>query len=94
VVLYIDRPWHEKPVECGYQRSNDYSAANCTFMVAGSDGFFVKNGSIFLHLDVPGIGAITARTDGEFECRHGDTVFITPDDTKIHRFDDKSVAMA
>lgn len=47
----------------------------------------------FLHLDVPGIGPITARTDGEFECRHGDTVFITPDETKIHRFDDKGIAI-
>ncbi|NTB39142.1 ABC transporter ATP-binding protein, partial [Agrobacterium tumefaciens] len=46
----------------------------------------------FLHLEVNGIGPITARTDGEFECKHGDTVFITPDDTKIHRFDEKGVA--
>ncbi|TRB05231.1 ABC transporter ATP-binding protein, partial [Agrobacterium tumefaciens] len=47
----------------------------------------------FLHLEVSGIGPITARTDGEFECRHGDTVFITPDETKIHRFDEKGVAI-
>jgi multiple sugar transport system ATP-binding protein len=47
----------------------------------------------FLHLDVQGIGPITARTDGEFECRHGDTVFITPDDSKIHRFDEKGKAI-
>ncbi|MGQ3144049.1 MAG: TOBE domain-containing protein, partial [Rhizobium oryzihabitans] len=47
----------------------------------------------FLHLEVDGIGPITARTDGEFECRHGDTVFITPDETKIHRFDDKGIAI-
>ncbi|MCA2376293.1 ABC transporter ATP-binding protein, partial [Agrobacterium genomosp. 3 str. RTP8] len=47
----------------------------------------------FLHLEVSGIGPITARTDGEFECRHGDTVFITPDETKIHRFDDKGGAI-
>ena len=47
----------------------------------------------FLPLDVPGIGPITARTDGEFECKHGDTVFITPDDAKIHRFDDKGIAI-
>ncbi|MDR6591162.1 hypothetical protein J2735_004775, partial [Agrobacterium tumefaciens] len=25
--------------------------------------------------------------------RHGDTVFITPDDTKIHRFDEKGIAI-
>ncbi|TRA98225.1 MULTISPECIES: TOBE domain-containing protein, partial [Rhizobium/Agrobacterium group] len=47
----------------------------------------------FLHLEVSGIGPITARTDGEFECKHGDTVFITPDETKIHRFDEKGVAI-
>ncbi|SDJ90140.1 ABC transporter ATP-binding protein [Agrobacterium fabrum] len=47
----------------------------------------------FLHLEVAGIGPITARTDGEFECKHGDTVFITPDETKIHRFDEKGLAI-
>ena len=47
----------------------------------------------FLHLDVDGIGAITARCDGEFGAYHGDTVYLTPDETKLHRFDDKGLAI-
>ena len=41
----------------------------------------------FLHLQVEGVGAITARADGNFPARHGDTVYLTPDPERIHRFD-------
>ena len=47
----------------------------------------------FVHVDMDGIGQITARIDGEFSIRAGDTVRITPDDGKIHRFDDKGLAL-
>jgi multiple sugar transport system ATP-binding protein len=47
----------------------------------------------FLHLDVEGIGQITARCDGEFGAYHGDTVYMTPDEAKLHRFDDKGLAL-
>jgi len=47
----------------------------------------------FLHIDVDGIGLITARADGEFGARYGDKVFLTPDETKLHRFDDKGIAL-
>ncbi|TCV73474.1 sorbitol ABC transporter ATP-binding protein /mannitol ABC transporter ATP-binding protein [Neorhizobium sp. R1-B] len=47
----------------------------------------------FLHLDVDGIGPITARCDGEFGAYHGDTVYMTPDESKLHRFDDKGLAI-
>jgi multiple sugar transport system ATP-binding protein len=40
----------------------------------------------FLHVDAEGIGKVTARADGEFEAHHGDTVFLTPDPQKLHRF--------
>jgi multiple sugar transport system ATP-binding protein len=40
----------------------------------------------FLHVDAEGIGNVTARADGEFEAHHGDTVFLTPDPQKLHRF--------
>ena len=43
----------------------------------------------FLYVDVDGVGALTARADGEFPARHGDPVWLTPDDGKIHRFDSK-----
>ncbi len=47
----------------------------------------------FLHLDVEGVGQITARCDGEFGAYHGDTVYMTPDEAKLHRFDDKGLAL-
>jgi multiple sugar transport system ATP-binding protein len=47
----------------------------------------------FMHLEIKGIGTLTARAGGEFSCRHGDRVFVTPDESKLHRFDDKGLAM-
>ena len=47
----------------------------------------------FLHAEVDGIGTITARCDGEFGVRHGDRIFLTPDETKLHRFDEKGLAL-
>ncbi|MBX9462484.1 MAG: ABC transporter ATP-binding protein [Aquamicrobium sp.] len=41
----------------------------------------------FLHIQVEGIGQVTARADGEFTVHHGDAVWLTPEPTKIHRFD-------
>lgn len=45
-----------------------------------------------LHINVDGVGAITARADGEFPVRHGDRVSLTPEDDKLHRFDADGVA--
>ena len=47
----------------------------------------------FLHIDVDGIGHLTARTNGEFSVRHGDTVYVTPDAERIYRFDEKGLAL-
>jgi multiple sugar transport system ATP-binding protein len=41
----------------------------------------------FLHVKADGIGQMTARTGGDFALRHGDTVWLTPEPDKIHRFD-------
>ncbi len=43
----------------------------------GSDTF------LHVHSDA---GTLTVRTDGEIGVHHGDTVFLTPDGSKIHRF--------
>jgi multiple sugar transport system ATP-binding protein len=48
----------------------------------------------FLHLDVEGIGMMTARASGEFGAKHGDTVYLTPDENRLHRFDDKGLRIA
>ncbi len=41
----------------------------------------------FLRVDVEGVGTLTARAEGEFPARHGDTVGLTPDPERMHRFD-------
>ncbi|ODT31734.1 MAG: sugar ABC transporter ATP-binding protein [Kaistia sp. SCN 65-12] len=40
----------------------------------------------FLHVQADGIGALTVRADGEIDVRHGDTIHLTPDRSKLHRF--------
>ena len=40
----------------------------------------------FLHVAVPGLGSMTVRGGGDITARHGDTVYLTPQAAKIHRF--------
>jgi multiple sugar transport system ATP-binding protein len=47
----------------------------------------------FLHVQADGVGPLTVRADGEISVRHGDTVFLTPDPTKLHRFSEDGRAM-
>ena len=47
----------------------------------------------FLHVNVEGVGMLTVRADGDFPVTHGDKVYLTPDETRIHRFDDKGMAI-
>jgi multiple sugar transport system ATP-binding protein len=47
----------------------------------------------FLHVHTDGIGTVTVRTDGERLLSHGDTVFLTPEPTRIYRFDKAGLAM-
>ena len=47
----------------------------------------------FLHIDVEGIGKVTARADGDVDFRYGDRVSITPDQARIHRFDASGIAL-
>ena len=48
----------------------------------------------FLRVNVPGTDMITVRADGEVGLRHGDTVYLTPQSGKIHKFgaDGKAIA--
>ncbi|MGS4944700.1 ABC transporter ATP-binding protein [Meridianimarinicoccus sp. RP-17] len=46
----------------------------------------------FIHIHgVPGCDPLTVRADGEVSVRHGDTVFLTPRQNLIHRFDDNGM---
>jgi multiple sugar transport system ATP-binding protein len=46
----------------------------------------------FLHVNVDGVGQMTARADGEVDLRHGEHVFLTPNEARIHRFDEQGIA--
>jgi multiple sugar transport system ATP-binding protein len=41
----------------------------------------------FLHVHVEGLGLMTVRTDGDQTFNHGDDVYLTPDPTRIYKFD-------
>ncbi|QDZ11194.1 ABC transporter ATP-binding protein [Devosia ginsengisoli] len=47
----------------------------------------------FLHVHVEGLGLMTIRTDGDQTFNHGDDVYLTPDPTRIYRFDASGVAL-
>jgi len=49
----------------------------------------------FLHVHDSGLAeSLTVRVDGEFEARHGETVYLTPDMDKLHRFDKQGLRLA
>ncbi len=53
----------------------------------GSDTFF--------HVHLVGQATpITVRAGGEVSLHHGDTIHLTPDESRIHRFDDKGLRIA
>ncbi len=47
----------------------------------------------FLHIDVDGIGSVTARGGGDFPAKAGDTVYLTADKTRIHKFNEGGLAI-
>jgi multiple sugar transport system ATP-binding protein len=47
----------------------------------------------FLHVDVEGIGHVTARGDGDFPAKAGGAVYLTPDKTRIHKFNEGGLAI-
>jgi multiple sugar transport system ATP-binding protein len=40
----------------------------------------------FIHVNTDGAGTITVRAPGDMRVSHGDTVYLTPDPARIHRF--------
>ena len=40
----------------------------------------------FLHVATEGLGQLTVRAPGDVAARHGDTVYLTPQPSRIHRF--------
>jgi multiple sugar transport system ATP-binding protein len=47
----------------------------------------------FLYVATDGIGDVTVRAGGEFPVHHGDKVWLTPEEDKVHRFDAEGLAV-
>ena len=47
----------------------------------------------FLHVKIESGELLTVRVDGEMPVKHGDTVFLTPDPEKLHRFGADGLAL-
>ncbi|KXF76385.1 sugar ABC transporter ATP-binding protein [Paramesorhizobium deserti] len=47
----------------------------------------------FVHVDVDGVGSVTARAPGEFPVKHGERVFLTPEAEKLYRFAENGEAL-
>jgi len=46
----------------------------------------------FLHVNVDEVGPVTVRAGGELDVQHGDPVYLSPDPSKIYRFDESGIA--
>ena len=40
----------------------------------------------FVHVHTETAGTVTVRASGDFQIRHGDTVYLTPDPARVHKF--------
>ncbi|ANL35889.1 ABC transporter ATP-binding protein [Rhizobium phaseoli] len=47
----------------------------------------------FLHIDAEDIGMVTARGSGDFAAKAGDSVYLTPDRSRIHKFNEGGLAI-
>jgi multiple sugar transport system ATP-binding protein len=47
----------------------------------------------FIHVRTEVAGLVTVRASGETDIRHDDKVFLTPDMSRIHKFNDKGLAI-
>ncbi len=47
----------------------------------------------FVHVHTEALGTVNVRADGEIPVRHGDTVWLTPEPDKIHRFGADGLAL-
>lgn len=47
-----------------------------------------------LHVQTDDLGVLTTRADGEVPVHHGDEVWLTPQQEKLHRFDAEGLALS
>jgi len=61
---------------------------------AGTVGVTERLGAdTFLRIDAGDQGILNVRADGEITTGYGDKVFLTPDPSKIHRFDQNGISL-
>ena len=61
---------------------------------AGTVGVAEHLGSdTFLHVNAAALGTLTVRAEGEVSVSYGDRVFLTPDASRIHKFDANGVVI-
>jgi multiple sugar transport system ATP-binding protein len=59
-----------------------------------ADKIVVLGSDTFLHVESPiHHEPLTVRAGGEFPVHHGDTVYLTPQEDKLHRFDGQGLAV-
>ena len=85
------KPWNAPTVGI---RPEHVTLSTASGTWKGTVGVAERLGSdTFLHVHVEGIGMMTVRTSGDFAVSHGDTVYLTPEESRIHRFDAKGQAI-
>jgi multiple sugar transport system ATP-binding protein len=47
----------------------------------------------FVHVHADAVGAVTVRAPGDFPITHGETVYLTPDTARVHRFNENGKAI-
>jgi multiple sugar transport system ATP-binding protein len=47
----------------------------------------------FCHVHTETAGTLTLRTAGDAMLKHGDTIYLTPDDRRIHKFNNEGLAV-
>ena len=69
-------------------RSGNPALKESTFLDLGTGAVVSRDaGAMTLN------GTVNVRADGEIPVKHGDTVWLTPDPAKIHKFDANGKAM-
>jgi len=79
------RPEHIKVSKTAPKSGNSWKGKVGVSEHLGSD--------TFLHMEVEGIGTVNVRADGEVDLHHGDTAWLSPEKSRIHKFDSAGLAI-
>ncbi|SMO83931.1 ABC transporter ATP-binding protein [Paracoccus laeviglucosivorans] len=75
-------------------RPEHFDLSKTEGLVAGTVGVAEHLGSdTFLHVHLDGGTQVVVRAKGEFPVDHGDRIYLTPQDGRVYRFDEKGLAL-